>query len=134
MLPVGLFGRELLPALVSQLVKARATVVFRQTPFAFNPAPLLNPVQSWIERPFFHLKHVFRQLLDSLPDPIAMHGTQRKRLEHQHVQRSLGKIRFLPVSHLLISLFTSRGEIMADITAEGQLACWISKARKDDSN
>src|SRR5215831_5100767 len=86
---LGDFSDELLPAKRSQLIKARPPIVFRPFPFRDHPTFYQHPLQSRIQRAFFYLQHIVRDLLDMLCDPIAMERPLlRESLEDEHIKRT----------------------------------------------
>jgi hypothetical protein len=90
-----LFLFELLAAAASQRVEARLAVIFRDAPLCFDPAALFNPVKGGIQRALLDLKHILGKLMNSLPDAVAVHRSERQRLENQQIESALGEIRFL---------------------------------------
>src|SRR5277367_1528393 len=95
MRPLRLFHSQLLAAGACQLVETRPPIILRQSPLTLDPPALLDAVQRRIQRALFHLEHLFCELPNALPHAIPVHRPQRKSLQHQHVQRALGKFWFL---------------------------------------
>jgi hypothetical protein len=65
----------------------------RLLPITRDPTLGQQPLQGRIERSFFNLEHIARDLPQPLRDPIAMHGFQRQCLQQHHVECS-GEQRF----------------------------------------
>ena len=87
--PTFIVGGQLFLAQFRDLVKLRALVAFALLPFRLDPALTLQPVQRRIKRAGFHLQHVAGTRPNRLADSIAMLLAPLKRLQDQHVQRSL---------------------------------------------
>src|SRR5678815_3015090 len=64
--PVGLLGGELLPALDCQAIELRPAPFGRDAPFRLDPAGVLEPVESGVERALVDLKDVLGDLADAL--------------------------------------------------------------------
>jgi hypothetical protein len=75
-----------------KFVVLRSPVVFRNPPGRFNPISLFHPVQRRIERAFFNLKHVIRDLPDPPRDRVPMHWPPGQRLQDHEVQWSMDEI------------------------------------------
>src|SRR5437762_789834 len=88
--PTLCFCEQLFAASPRQRVKLRLAVIFRGAPFGSDPATLLEAQQGRIERALVQLEQVFRNLLDTLGDAIAVqraHGV--KGLQNNEVKRAL---------------------------------------------
>src|SRR5438477_12971302 len=89
-LPTPSFCEQLLASRARQRVKLRLAVILRSAPFGSNPAALLEPQQGRIERALVELEQVFRNLLDTLGDTIAVQRAYGvKGLQNNEVERAL---------------------------------------------
>src|SRR5712692_3868774 len=81
----------------SDLIETSAPVVGRQTPLPFDPAIEFQPLESRVERSFFHPQQIVGQLLNKLSNGITMQMAPRQSFENNHVQSDRQKIglRFL---------------------------------------
>src|SRR6266481_3644806 len=93
--PICFLKIQLLEAFARQLVEASTTVVFRNPPFADNPASSLDAVKRRIQCAFLDLEHFFSKLPNPLSDSVTMHRSKRERLQNQHIERALGQFRLL---------------------------------------
>src|SRR5204863_8179086 len=71
-LPTPGFREQLFAPRTRQRVKLRLAVIFRSAPLGSDPATLLEPQQGGIKRALVELKQVFRDLLDTLGNAIAV--------------------------------------------------------------
>src|SRR5438552_4488707 len=71
-LPTPSFCEQLLAPRTRQRVKLRLAVIFRSAPLGSDPATLLEPQQGGIKRALVELEQVFRDLLDTLGNAIAV--------------------------------------------------------------
>src|SRR3977135_1548907 len=71
-------------------VELGLAVIFRSPPFRRNPAALLEPQQSGIERALIQLEQILADLLEALGDAVAVqraHGLEG--LQNDKVERAL---------------------------------------------
>src|SRR5690348_13650696 len=89
--------QQLFASRARQRVKLRLAVILRSAPFGSNPAALLEAQQGGIERALVKLEQVFRNLLDTLGDAIAvqrahgMEGSQNNEVERALQDLSAGR-------------------------------------------
>src|SRR3954463_4627909 len=75
-----------------QAVELRAPVVLTNPPLGGDQSALLQLVEGRVERPFLHLQHVARAVLDPARDPVAVGRRPREGLEDHEVERALQEI------------------------------------------
>jgi hypothetical protein len=85
------------PAVRRERVEASPAITGRQTPLPFDPAIEFQPLESRVERSFFHPQQIVGQLLNQLSNGITMQMAAGQYFEDHHVQRARQKIglRFL---------------------------------------
>src|SRR5438309_4233888 len=89
-LPTPGFCEQLLASSARQRVKLRLAVILRSAPFRNNPAALLEPQQGRIERALVELEQVFRNLLDTLGNAVAVQRAHSMQgLQDNEVERAL---------------------------------------------
>jgi len=98
-LPVEPFGGQLRPALPRQAVELGVATGLRRPPLGPKPAAVLEPVQRGVQRALLHLEGVFGDLLQTLPDGVAVERSERNDLQQQQVERALKKIGLRALSH-----------------------------------
>src|SRR5262249_45060863 len=91
--PAVLLDRELAPPGARQRVKLRPPAGVGLAPLALDPAALLDAIERGVERPLLDDEHVPRRLLDALDDAVTVELAQAERLQDEHVQRPLEKVR-----------------------------------------
>jgi len=72
-----------------QAVIFRALTFFRRLPFRFDPAVLLQPVESGIKRAGLDLQHVARARTYRLADSVAVLRAPAQCLQDEQVERAL---------------------------------------------
>src|SRR6202046_1472114 len=102
------FSFEMMNACSSEPINPRWPALGRGSSFDFEQAPLQHSLKRRIERALFHLQQVVGNLLDVLPQRIAMHGLQLQRLENHDLQCSGEKV-------AMSRVFCHRGNYMIKI-------------------
>src|SRR5581483_7970439 len=90
--PVALLLRELRPSGPGQPVVAGLAIILGRSPFALDPAALLQPPQRWKERPRLHHDRAPRHLLDARRHADAVYRLELERPQNQKIERSLQNI------------------------------------------
>jgi len=108
-LPLFCFRAQLLPARFCERVVFRSPVIFRRLPFALDEPRALKPAKRREQRSRVDVEYPAAQLLNSLRNPPSMERLKSKRLEDQHIERSLhersGSIRHRLSLHSTVSCF-----------------------------
>src|SRR5258708_2809852 len=94
-IPALAFHSQLLTARFGQRVVLRSAVVFRLTPFRLDPAAVLQPIKSRVERAFSHAQDVIGELLDALSNAKPVHRSVVEDFQNQHIQGALEEFTFL---------------------------------------
>ena len=91
-LPVLGLLPELLLSLGREAIVFCPAVVVGHAPLSLNPILLLEAVERRIERSLIDLKHILRNMLDTLRDTPAVHRTESQGLQNQEIQGPLQQI------------------------------------------
>src|SRR4051794_23374079 len=73
--PLACFDLQLLAAFGGERVELGAAIVLGDAFVEGDPAPLDQPVQSWIKRSLFDLQHIVRPALDRFGNGVTMRRT-----------------------------------------------------------
>jgi len=91
------FGGQLRAPLSREAVQLRATTQLGLTPFGFQPAAPLHPIERRIQRSLFDDDGVVRGVLDERGDRIPVQRAAGQRLEDEGVesavQQRIGRLR-----------------------------------------
>src|SRR5262245_65236763 len=90
--PVFLFGRELLPPGLRELVELRRPVRLRRAPLGLDPVLLLETMKRRIERALGDLQDVLGDLLNALGDRPAVHWSAGQSSKNEEIQRALEQV------------------------------------------
>jgi len=75
-----------------KLVEFCALLAFGQFPFGLYPFLPFKTMQSWIQRSGLHREYFAGPTADHLCNGVTVHGFTQKRLQDEHVQRSLQQL------------------------------------------
>src|SRR5260221_118690 len=93
-IPAARLLDQLLAAGRRKPVIAGLAIVLRGSPERGNPAPVLQAMQSGIERSVLHLENVFRAMLDGVGDRVSVRRAEYQSLQNKQVQRTLQHLTF----------------------------------------
>ena len=85
-------GRELFLPDSRELIELRALFAFGQFPFGLYPFLPFETMQSWVQRSGLHCEYFAGPAADHLCNGVTVHGFAQKRLQDEHVQRSLQQL------------------------------------------
>src|ERR1700753_294132 len=85
------FSAKLFASGGRERVIAGAPIVLGAAPLGADPAIHQQPLERGVERTFFHLENLARELLNTLSDAIAVHPPRGESFEDQHVERAWEK-------------------------------------------
>src|SRR6266850_7012617 len=80
----------------------RPAFIFRLAPFTGDPPLVFETIQGGVQRALLNFQAIFRNLLNAQQDAVAVQRAQGNRLEDEHVERALQKVKLL-VHGILLS-------------------------------
>jgi hypothetical protein len=78
----------------SEAVETGLAIVFRRAPIRADPAAILEPVQSRVQRSMLDLEDFMRAMLDDVSDGVAVGGAEKERLQDEQIEGPLQQVGF----------------------------------------
>src|SRR6185436_4099940 len=91
--PVGALSFELSLSRFGEFIKLGSSIIFRHSPLRLDPAAFLHTVKRRIERAILDFEQIFRRLVYTLDNTVAVHLPTRQSIQDQQLQRPLHQAR-----------------------------------------